>query len=253
MGARSRISAVAPPAPSPGALVALLAGPEGDLDTLEGHPVVDDARAGLGHAVGGRPRWAGALGALLPPRSTQVNTEGSSRCNAVATRATWVARPVRPICSTASASKPGSTRRGVPVMIDRVTTESPPMCASGRQASQEWRAGSMPSRSDGRPGRGADRVVGRARRLGLSRRARRRDDQCVALGHRDPVDECVLLAVGAHDAGRAERLEHRRAGGRREPGVERGGGVAGVPDGPERIDKAHPPGRSSATSSGTGQ
>ena len=75
-----------------------------------------------------------------------MKTEGSILPSAVATRATWLTRPDRPAASTASASKPGIATSGVPVTIDRVTTESPPMCASGRHASHACRAGSMPSR-----------------------------------------------------------------------------------------------------------
>ncbi len=88
------------------------------------------------------------LGALLPPSRTQVKTEGSILPNAVATSATWLTRPDRPAASTASASNPGIATSGVSVTIDRVTTESPPMCARGRQASHACRAGSTPSRAE---------------------------------------------------------------------------------------------------------
>ena len=50
MGARRRISPSSPPGGEP---VAACGGPERDLHPVERHPVVDDTRAGLGHAVGG--------------------------------------------------------------------------------------------------------------------------------------------------------------------------------------------------------
>ena len=56
----------------------------------------------------------------------------------------------------------------------------------------------------------------------------------------NPSGSGVLLAVGADDAGRAQRVEHGPARGGREPRVERCGGVPGVPDGPEGIDETHP-------------
>ncbi len=91
---------------------------------------------------------AGSRAALLPPSNTQVKTEGSRRCSAVATSETCVTRPDRPSSSTVSASKPGSTTTGVAVRIERVTTASPPMCARGKQASQVCLDGSTSSRFD---------------------------------------------------------------------------------------------------------
>src|SRR5690606_32828800 len=49
--------------------------------------------------------------------------------------------------STAPASKPSCTVRGVPVSSARVTTERPPTWASGRQASQRSAPGSTPRRA----------------------------------------------------------------------------------------------------------
>ena len=69
-----------------------------------------------------------------------------------------------------------------------------------------------------------------------------------------PSAQCVLLAVGANNPGGSKSVQHRVAGDEGKTGVERGGSISGVPDGLECIDKARmPPGRSSATSSGTGQ
>ena len=116
--------------------------PQGQLDPLEGGPVVDDPRTRLGHAVGGhhvgRPhrRRAGSR-----PGARAANTAGSRRASAVATRETCVAVPSRPAASTVPRLEPGMTTSGVPVCRAGVTTESPPMCASGRQASQVWRPG----------------------------------------------------------------------------------------------------------------
>ena len=89
--------------------------------------------------------------------------------------------------------------------------------------------------------------------LGFSRRARGRDDEGVAGLDGQSIGQGMLLAVGGDDPGRPQRVEHgapRHAG---QPGVEWRSGVAGVPDGAQCVDEPMPPGRSSATSSGTGQ
>ena len=182
-----------------------------------------------------------------------MKTEGSSLCTAVATRATWVARPVRPICSTASASKPGTTRRGVPVMIDRVTTESPPMCASGRQASQEWRAGSMPSRSDVARAEALIASWVNTTPLGCP------DVPDVATTSASPsatgipsTSACCSPSEPTMRVGRsASSIVVRAAGGSRG---SRGAAASPVSQMARSAStKPIPPGRSSATSSGTGQ
>ncbi len=75
--------------------------------------------------------------------------------------------------------------------------------------------------------------------LRLARCARCGDDQGVALLDGEASAQCVLLAVGTDDPRGAEGVEHRVARDEGEPGVERSGGVAGVPDGLECIDETH--------------
>jgi len=86
-------------------------------------------------------------GGAAPPRSTERYPETSVRPSTVATRDTRVA-PRRASSSTARGSNRSSTVHGVPVTRDRVITDNPPMCASGRQATQRSRAGSTPRPSD---------------------------------------------------------------------------------------------------------
>ncbi len=78
--------------------------------------------------------------------------------------------------------------------------------------------------------------------LGLTRGARGRDHEGVAVGDGPAVGQRVLLAVGGDDTGRAQRVEHdpaRRAG---QPRVEGSSGVTGVPDGAQRVDEPNPAG-----------
>ncbi len=121
-----------------------------------------------GRSAGGRP----------PPSTIVRNAVGSMRPSAVETSDTSVA----PLLMTASASKPGWTVSGVPACRLRVTTDSPPTCDSGRQASQ-WSSSRTSSRAlvaaadaataswvsttpfgrAGRPARGDDERVARPR------------------------------------------------------------------------------------------
>ena len=154
-----------------------------------------------------------ASGALLPPSSTQANTDGSSRRNAVATRETWVARPVRPACSTASASNPGSTSSGVSVTMARVTTARPPMWASGRQASHVWRVGSTASCAEVARADASTASCVSTTPFGCP------DVPDVATTSASPsstgnaVGQGVLLAVGADDPSWPQRVEHDSPGG----------------------------------------
>ncbi len=105
------------------------------------------------------------------------------------------------------------------------------MCASGKQASQEWRDGSMPRRAVVAARRGSDGLVCEDDSLRLSRRARGGDHEGVTRFDGLSVGQGMLLAVGGDDACRTQRVEHgapRHAG---QPRVERRRGVAGVPDG----------------------
>ena len=227
---------------------------ERQLDPVERPSVVDDARARLGHAVGGDDVGRQLVGSLLPPRSTQVKTEGSRRWSAVATNETWVTRPERPASSTASASNPGRTTRGVPVTIERVTTAEPPDVRERQAGQPRVPVGVDAEPGRGRLGRGGHGVVGEHDALGMTRRARGGDDQRVALLDPDAVAQRVLLAVGAHDPRGAQCVEQHLA--RRSGAAVGSSGAAASPVSQmarRASTKPMPPGRSSATSSGTGQ
>ena len=182
-------------------------------------------------------------GTLLPPRRTQVKTEGSRRWSAVATNETCDTSPERPASSTASASNPGRTTTGVPVTIERVTTASPPMCASGRQAIHACRAGSTPSRAEVASAEAAMASWVSTTPLGRPDGARRRDDQCVAVLDPDAVRQRTLLTIGAHNARRAQGVEQHLARRRGQPGVEGSRGIARVPNRLQSIDEADATGK----------
>ena len=90
----------------------------------------------------------------------------------------------------------------------------------------------------GRLGRGGDGMVCEHDTFGLTRCARRRDDQGVALLDADAVVQRMLLPVRADNPRRAQRVEQHLARHRWQPGIERRGGIARVPNGPECIDEA---------------
>ena len=86
-------------------------------------------------------------GGACPPTRIVRNADGSMRASAVGTSDVRVQPVGRGRASTAAASKPSCTVHGVPVTSDRVTTDSPPTWASGRQASQRSASGSTSSRA----------------------------------------------------------------------------------------------------------
>ena len=108
------------------------------------------------------------------------------------------------------------------------------------QAGQPRVAGGVETQPrGGGPRRSGDGLVGEHDPFGLTRGARGGDDERVALLDGLTVGQGVLLAVGTHDAARSQGVEHgpaRHAGQSRVEGCR---GVAGVPDGAERIDEAH--------------
>ena len=146
--------------------------------------------------------------------------------------------PAAAAASTAPASKPGSTVSGVPVTIARVTTDSPPTWARGRQASQ-WSPCVDAEPGAGGRGRRGHGVVGEHHALGLAGRAAGGHDQRVArLDGTAAVQG--LLAVDVEERGRGHRLEQRPAGRRGQAGVDRERGVAAVPDPLEGHDEGGP-------------
>jgi len=72
-------------------------------------------------------------------------------------------------------------------------------------------------------------------------RTARCHDEGIPLRDRQPVRQAVLLAVGGHHAGRSEGGQQGLPGRSGQAGIERCHGVAGVPDGPQRIDEAGAP------------
>ena len=130
--------------------------------------------------------------------------------------------------ATAAVSKQGCTSSGVPVASARVTTESPPTCAGGRQQSHLSVAGStarrvLAARADAAT---ASRV--RTTPRGLPRRARGRDDEGVAFLDRAGVAEHGGVPVPRHDDGGAQRGEKTCLGGCGEALVDRKDRVSGV-------------------------
>ena len=79
--------------------------------------------------------------------------------------------------------------------------------------------------------------------LGMTRRARGGDDQRVAVLDSDAVGKRVLLSVRAHNPRGAQCVEQDLARHRGEPGVQRSGGIARVPNGPQSIDEADAAGK----------
>ena len=71
---------------------------------------------------------------------------------------------------------------------------------------------------------------------------RGRHDDRIALFDRQAARQRVVLAVRRDHPGGAEGGQKRLAA-RREAGVERRGGVARVPDGPQGIDETGSPGK----------
>ena len=74
-----------------------------------------------------------SLGVREPPSKIFRYSDGSMRWKAVVTRETRVA-PSRAAASYASAVKEGTATREVPIMRERVITESPPTCDAGKHA-----------------------------------------------------------------------------------------------------------------------
>ena len=241
MGARRRISPSPALRPRVGCRPSARTWRQRDLHTVE-WPRRRRRRPSPSRSCRRSPRRSAgrSSGAWLPPRRTQVKTEGSSRRSAVATSETWVdpSRTAR-AASTVSASNPGMTTSGVPVTIERVTTDEPTDVRQRQAGEPRVPAGSMSSRVRGRPGRGRHRVVGEHDTLGLTRRARGRDDERVAVLDR----RCRRAARAARRPSPTIRVGRRasssaRSRRRRQAWVEGSRGVAGVPDGSERVDEA---------------
>jgi hypothetical protein len=85
--------------------------------------------------------------------------------------------------------------------------------------------------------------VGEHDAFGFTGRSTRGHDECISLLDREPICQMVLTAIGAHDAGRSEGGQERVPGRPGQARIERCGSVAGVPDGPQRIDEARSPGK----------
>ena len=182
-----------------------------------------------------------------------MKTVGSSRRSAAATNETCVTAWERPSSSATSASNPGSTVSGVPVNKARVTTERPPMCAKGRQASQECREGSMPNRSEVARAEAKRASCVRITAFGWP------DDPLVATTSASPSSVgmppgrtwCSPSEATTREGRNAPSNASRAVRGRRG---SRGATASPVSQTARSVStKPAPPGRSSATSSGTGR
>ena len=182
-----------------------------------------------------------------------MKSAGSSRRRAAGTNERCVAFSARPSASTASASKPGRTVRRVPVTRARVTTDSPPTWARGRQASQAWRAGSTPSRSEVASADARRASWVRTTPLGWP------DDPLVAITSASPSSTGSPPAITWCSPSDATTRDGRRAASRRSRAARGRRGSSGAAASPVSqtarsvSTKPGPPGRSSATSSGTGR
>ena len=212
---------------------------QADLDPVEGPSVVDDARAGLGHGRRWSPRWRGEPGRAARPR--RAAPPGSPRRRrgrrAVATSETRVAPEPGRRARRRRRRSPSSTVHGVPVSSARVTTERPPMWASGRQASHRSAAGSTPRRAEVARAEAAHGVVGEHHPLGLRRWCRwwRRPGRR-RLGRPAPGPGVARPRPSTTRRAAARRAAWTPAGAGR-PGVDRQHRVPVLPDGAQRIDE----------------
>ena len=184
------------------------------LDAVERPAVVDDAAAGLGHAVGGDDvRWpVGRWAARRRARCTR-NSAGSMRAQRRRDER-HVGRSRRaPRPSPRPASKPRQhgQRRARDERL--VTTDSPPTWASGRHASQ-CVAGADAEATARRVRGCAHGVVGEHDALRRARGAARRDHERVAVGSVGITVEATLAGgVERSTSGAARASSAARAGG----------------------------------------
>ena len=179
------------------------------------------------------------------------------RASAVATSETSVA----PLAMTAAGSKPGCTVSAVPDRIALTTTESPPMWASGRHASQ-WSSSLTPRRAFVAADEASRAVWVRTTPFDVARRPARRHDEGVAcfdgaasgeVGRavlargcaQAPSPPTALLSPGRADGGRWGAPRRRRptpVGARRRSRVRPAGparrGGSSPRDGIDRRENA---------------
>ena len=159
------------------------------------------------------------------------------RRSAVATSDTCVA-PAAASVMTAAASKPGSTVSGVDVWSARRITDSPPMWATGKQASHRCLVGSTPSRGARRVRGRLDRIVREDDALRSAGRAARRHHERVAGVDRSTAGACDRRAAGVDDLGHTELVELLRDEGGRQAVVDGEHGVARIPRTSQLVDEA---------------
>ena len=193
-----------------------------------------------------RRRWrAASSGALLPPRRTQVKTEGSSRRSAVATSETCDDPARAPgLFDGLGLEARAGPRAGVPV-DDRTGHDGQAADVRQRQAGQPDVTGGV----DAEPGRWSPRADAATASwvsttpLGVPDVPDVATTSASPSSTADAVGQRVLLAVRADDPRRAQRVEQHLRAARGQPGVERSRGIAGVPDGPQCIDEADATGK----------
>ena len=184
---------------------------DAQLDAVERAPVVRDAAAGLGHAVGAHDvggELAGCRGAA-EQHTAKPATSGRGAPSSGRARPAW---------QSASSSK---RERRACVASARSTTDSPPMWASGRHAHHVIGV-VTPERAFEAAADAAIASWVKTTRLGFTRGARRRDDQRVA-----GLDRLIEREGGEHGVA-------RRGGQAR---VDRRDSVAVVPRRAHRVDE----------------
>ena len=237
MGARSRIS---PPRAGPPRRRRPRPRPptgEGDLHPVEGVPVVDDARTGLGHAVGGHDVGRQLVRGLAAAEEDAGEDRGVEppQCG----------RHERDVRGPVRSARPPPRRRR------RIRAGRRRACRSRSNGSRR-RAPDVRERQAGQP-RVAGGVDAEPADVARAEAATASWVSTTPLGWPDVPDVATTSASPSSTgmpsasaccspseptiAGRAQRVEHRGAR-RGKPGVEGSGSIAGVPDGPEGIDEA---------------
>ena len=215
---------------------------ESGLGAVQWAAVVDDAAAGLGHAVGADD-VARDLGRAAGPRRGAPSGRRRYRCGPGRWRPARRAWP-RPAAaaSTASASKRGRTESDVPVTSARVTTDEPADMAEGQAGQPPVPIGIDVQPARRGPGRGVDRGMGQHDALGVTSGPTRRHDEGVARLDRATTGDGPAVADRV-DHGPGSHLGDQAIAGRRgQPRIDRQHRVPGVPCPLEGVDEGPAPG-----------
>ncbi len=211
---------------------------QGHLDVVEGYPVVDHARAGLGHAVGdGGVRWDDVRWAAAaqedPGEDGGVEAaEGGADEGDVAD----LARPAELLDPLGLES--GQHRDGG-VGEDGPGDHGQPTDVRQREAAEPVVATGIDAQAlGGHLGAGQEGIVREDHPFGDPRGAAGGQDHGIALFDRLPIPDSDLFAVRPDQTRRPKRVEQGIPGGPGEAGIDGGRRVTGVPDGSEGIDES---------------